>query len=1083
MSGEGALFVFENKQADIEGGKKMKKVFAVLLLFVLCMGLAATAGAATYTGATGVCTWIFDDSTGVLTISGSGAMANYSGSNNQPWASYKDNIKKVVINDGVTTIGHYAFSQYSSLTEVIIPRSVSAIGNNAFYSCTGLKNVEYWGITQPTASSNAFSGTYLFVIKVPDGYNSSIIGGVMANKSLGEIDSNATYDINVSASPAEGGAVTGAGKYHAGKAAITAAANPGYRFVGWKENGAQISTDSTHILTVNRNYSIAAVFEEEAAAPTTYTVTIDSGIQNGGVSANKTTAAEGETVTLIISPAEGYKIDAVKYNDTVINPVDGQYTFSMPASNVTVTATFVSLHEHPVCGLSCSHTGVHDDIQWTAWESADSMPNVAGNYYLTKKVDLDSATWTVPAGSTNLCLNGKTFEVRSIEIGSGNTLSIADCGDGKIDGTGADYQYNNKSLVKNYGTLNLYSALITSSSSMSPGAGVYNVKNSTFNMYGGAITKCSASNGPGGGVYNESKAAFNMYGGSITGNSGSTGAGVYNLSSTFNMYGGEITGNKASMDSGVAVYSSNNFDVSGRAVISGNTNKIGNPGNVFLAADDVRIVVGSLAEGSSIGVTRYKDVGAITTGGANYIDCFFSDNPKYFVEKDGGNLKLSEKQYTVTVTSNHENYGTAYASKTSGAQGTSVTLTAEPADGYRLKEWKVISGGVTIAANHRFVIGTENVEIQAVFEKAPSYEVTVTVNPTNGGTVEGAGSYVDGGTATLTAAASTGYRFISWTENGTVVSTNASCTFTVTEERNLVANFEKIHTHTYGDAAFTWTADGTSATAKITCSGCEEGEEGHTLSGDAAVAAVSSSAGDCKTKGTTTYEAKITLNGQEYTDTKTVDGTFGDHDYGELIPEQPEIHTQVQLKAGVAAHYHCGACGKYFTEGKAETTLEQLTGEMPQHRCDTWVKTNPNVHWQLCGCGLKANEGPHAFDGDKDLVCDACGYERNAPVILATLMLDIDGETERISIPAGTRIDDLGTPQLPGYVFTGWTDTEGNPVSFPMTVAEGTTVLVARFEPIPELPKTGDDSRFGLWALLLGLSGTALIAAKKRAHH
>ena len=118
----------------------MKKLFAMLLMLALCMGLVSVANAATYTGTTGDCTWLFDESTGVLTISGSGEMADYSssGDNVPPWASYKDSIKKIVINEGVTTIGKSAFYNCSSLTDVIMPGSVSAVGSNAFYSCAGI---------------------------------------------------------------------------------------------------------------------------------------------------------------------------------------------------------------------------------------------------------------------------------------------------------------------------------------------------------------------------------------------------------------------------------------------------------------------------------------------------------------------------------------------------------------------------------------------------------------------------------------------------------------------------------------------------------------------------------------------------------------------------------------------------------------------------------------------------------------------------------------------------------------------------------------------------------------------------------
>ena len=69
------------------------------------------------------------------------------------------------------------------------------------------------------------------------------------------------------------------------------------------------------------------------------------------------------------------------------------------------------------------------------------------------------------------------------------------------------------------------------------------------------------------------------------------------------------------------------------------------------------------------------------------------------------------------------------------------------------------------------------------------YEITATANPTEGGTVSGAGSYTEGSTCTLTATANTGYTFINWTENDEEVSTEAEYSFTVTGNRDLVANF------------------------------------------------------------------------------------------------------------------------------------------------------------------------------------------------------------------------------------------------------------------------------------------------------
>lgn len=71
-----------------------------------------------------------------------------------------------------------------------------------------------------------------------------------------------------------------------------------------------------------------------------------------------------------------------------------------------------------------------------------------------------------------------------------------------------------------------------------------------------------------------------------------------------------------------------------------------------------------------------------------------------------------------------------------------------------------------------------------------SYTVSVTANPTNGGTVSGGGTYNQGTSCTVHATANTGYSFVNWTENGNQVSTNANYTFTVNNNRNLIANFQ-----------------------------------------------------------------------------------------------------------------------------------------------------------------------------------------------------------------------------------------------------------------------------------------------------
>ena len=61
---------------------------------------------------------------------------------------------------------------------------------------------------------------------------------------------------------------------------------------------------------------------------------------NGTVTADKQTASEGEKVTLTVTPASGYVIETVKINGNAITAVGGVYSFTMPAQNAAVTATF-----------------------------------------------------------------------------------------------------------------------------------------------------------------------------------------------------------------------------------------------------------------------------------------------------------------------------------------------------------------------------------------------------------------------------------------------------------------------------------------------------------------------------------------------------------------------------------------------------------------------------------------------------------------------------------------------------------------------------------------------------------------------
>jgi len=111
----------------------MKKFY-----FILCLICAATITAHAQSGTTGSLFWSL--SGGTLTISGNGAMPNYTW-NTVPWYSYKSSITSVVIGNGVTSIGDNAFSECYYLTSIAVPNSVTYIGNNAFSDCSYLTSI------------------------------------------------------------------------------------------------------------------------------------------------------------------------------------------------------------------------------------------------------------------------------------------------------------------------------------------------------------------------------------------------------------------------------------------------------------------------------------------------------------------------------------------------------------------------------------------------------------------------------------------------------------------------------------------------------------------------------------------------------------------------------------------------------------------------------------------------------------------------------------------------------------------------------------------------------------------------------
>ena len=113
-------------------------------------------------------TWTLSED-GTLTISGTGAMRDYSASVYAPWYQYKEQIAAVSMEPGITAIGDGAFMGCSNLTNVTIPEGVASIGKTAFHRCSSLTSVTIPEGVATIGNSTFYGCSSLTSVTIPDG--------------------------------------------------------------------------------------------------------------------------------------------------------------------------------------------------------------------------------------------------------------------------------------------------------------------------------------------------------------------------------------------------------------------------------------------------------------------------------------------------------------------------------------------------------------------------------------------------------------------------------------------------------------------------------------------------------------------------------------------------------------------------------------------------------------------------------------------------------------------------------------------------------------------------------------------------
>lgn len=531
-----------------------------------------------------------------------------------------------------------------------------------------------------------------------------------------------------------------------------------YNYYLYRANGYFNVTTSTYS---NRSLSFYKLVED-----TDYTVTVDSSITNGTVSASPTTAAEGDLITLTVTPNTGYELATLTVTDASNNPVTvTNNQFTMPASNVTVYATFT-----PVAATTYSVT------------VDSSITN--GTVTADKATAEEHETVTLTVSPNN------GYELTSLSV-TANGSSVT------VTGSGSTYTFT---MPASNVTVN---ATFTASSSPDPGT-------TTTELWVPTNTIVTGEEYLIGFIYNgQTHLALNY----------NPTAGAYYKSVTFN---------DSSYSSYCGYTGSPVFEGVNITGVTGDTTDLKYATWKFSQTTNGYYIVSGyesskylyIALSTSSG-SEYYDQYASTSGrvwnlvydnasntyalkmynAEAYAGVFQStSDSKYYQACDGSigtytSVQLYRKQ-TVTVynvTVNPASNGRVVTDHTTAIQGEEVTLTLTPSDGYQIDSVTVTdSNGQTVTVTntsggkYTFTMPASNVTVSATFsEVQAANKWKVSFADENGASIPGMNPmYVDKGSSLAESAlpdpAKEDYYFLGWYQG------NAACTFPMTVNSDIV---------------------------------------------------------------------------------------------------------------------------------------------------------------------------------------------------------------------------------------------------------------------------------------------------------
>ena len=686
---------------------------------------------------------------------------NYNATNclsvSSSWLSNTNSLTNVNIGENVYIIPHYFLSGRSTFSgELVIPNSVFFIGNYAFENCTGFTGSLTIPNSVTTIGNNAFNGCTGFTGSLIIGNSVTSIGNSAFNGCSGFANA---LNIGNSVTSIGDNAFNGCSGFTGSLKIPNSVLTIGNSAFNGCSGFTGSPTIGNSVVSIGENaFNGCSGFTGSLTIPNAVTTIANSAFMNcAGFSGTLTL---GQSLTSIDNSAffgacEGFTAFNVLAE---VPPTLGSNVFLSVDTQVPVYVRCGTLEAYQNAEGWNIFTNIQETnpCQWSI--AAVANPHIAGT-----------------VGGCGTYESGQTCTLMAIPIEGYSFVNWTE--DGEVVSTDATYTFTvttNRVLMANFHNDNTIGEG-TATNQYLPSFSFYNYSLTQQIYTAEEIGRMGAIN---------SVAFFN---------GGATKTRIYNIylvhtektsfdnandwiavSETDKVFGGEVT---------MAVDDWTTIPFNKTWLYDGTSNL------VLVVDDNTGSYTGSphmacrvFGTGSSQAIRVYSD-------GINY-------NPFEPTQYDGtlltekNQITLGFSSLLVTATVSPEGAGSVTGS---GAYeiGDTCTLVAAPSsDAFVFSNWTENGEVVSTDAQYTFTV-TGNHHLVANFIQV-IFDITATANPEEGGTISGTGSYQEGQTCTLTATANEDYAFVKWTENDEEVSNEASYAFTVTGNRNLVANFRYI---------------------------------------------------------------------------------------------------------------------------------------------------------------------------------------------------------------------------------------------------------------------------------------------------